>query len=59
MTNEIKIFAIGDTVDYDCVGIGMITGVVTQTYEVPYVSIIDFTNERFYAPTDRVTHAPD
>ncbi len=54
--NEKK-FAINDSVDYDMEGVGIISGIVTQVYEVPYVTIVDFKNERFYAPFDRVTHA--
>jgi RNA polymerase-interacting CarD/CdnL/TRCF family regulator len=52
-----KIFAVGDEVDYDMEGVGIISGIVSQVYEVPYVTLIDFKNERFYAPYDRVNHA--
>lgn len=52
-----KSFAVGDSVDYDMEGVGIISGIVSQVYEVPYVTLIDFKNERFYAPYDRVNHA--
>lgn len=46
-------FKNGDTVDFE-IADEMKTGVVVQTYEVPYLTVMDFTGERFYVSANSV-----
>lgn len=47
---------VGDTVIVDgrLYGVDDFTAIVSQTYEVPYVSVRDYAGDKFYVPTQSV-----
>lgn len=50
-------FHYNQAVIYEIEGGAIISGVITMTYDVPFVTIRDDDGSRYYAPTDKVTGA--
>ncbi len=56
MRKVFKPFRNGDSVDFTHGGEEH-SGIIVQTYAVPYVTIVDFQGERFYVSCGEVEHA--